>query len=117
MIYDDCFLLSLANGIELLAEVIVPSTPAASIDGSTVIKNPVIIEPVLSKEKPNQVGVQFRPFSFFLEPEAPTVLNDKYILARARPSKEIFAQYNQMFGSAIVIPELNPPKGPLKIVK
>lgn len=116
MIYDDCSLITLANGIDVLAEMVKPKSKEDT-GPFTLVKNPIIVEATPSQEKPGQIGVGFRPYSFFLEPGATVAIMDRFILSITKPNKEIFGQYNQMFGSNIVIPQVNPPKGPLTIVK
>lgn len=87
----------LITGEELIGDV--------TTDSRVTIKNPCMLQMVPSRSNPEQVGMALAPVAMHIEEHA---INCKpeHVLWTANPVKELYNQYNSVFGSGIQLATL-----------
>lgn len=76
-----------------------------TIDDRVTIKNPCVLQMVPSRSNPEQVGMALAPIAMHIENHSITV-NPVHVLWSANPVKELYNQYNSVFGSGIQLATL-----------
>jgi hypothetical protein len=89
----DVKLIRLITGEEILAEVLDWK------NGVMTIQNALVVIP-----QQGQVG--FAPWATVINPEMPEIgLDMKHVIYSVEPAESVVKQYNEIFGSNIVLPE------------
>ena len=89
----DVKLIRLITGEEILAEVLDWK------NGVMTIQNALVVIP-----QQGQVG--FAPWATVINPEMPEIgLDMKHVIYSVEPAEPVVKQYNEIFGSNIVLPE------------
>lgn len=87
----------LITGEELIGEV--------THDDRVTIKNPCLLQMVPSRNNPEQVGMALAPVAMHIENHSITVKHE-HVLWSANPVRELYNQYNSIFGSGIQLATL-----------
>ena len=85
----------LISGEELIADV-TESGSAVSLD------KPCILQMVPSRTNPEQPSMALIPYAMYTESHKVTVKSD-HVVWSEEPLKELYNQYNSIFGSGIVV--------------
>lgn len=87
--------LKLTTGEELVGEVTVT-------DENTHLKNPCIVQLVPSRANPEQPMMAMVPYAITVDGHKIQIKNS-HIVWSGEPVKEVYNQYNSMFGSGIIV--------------
>lgn len=92
-------MIRLVNGSEVLGEV----GRHAEHENILIIKNPVLVMVVPSRNDPKTPSVGFAPFNQFSD-DKEVMIDVQHVLCIMNPVPEFINQYNSMFGG-LVIPD------------
>jgi len=92
------YTLKLVNGDDIVVNVL-----SKTIGGSWTVKDAIVMHQVPAGEGKMQVAVL--PFLPYSAPCESFEILDSHIITCTEPSEEILNQYNNVFGSGIVIPK------------
>lgn len=84
--------IKLISGEELIGDV--------TLDNSVTIKNPCYLQMVPSKTNPEQPAMALVPSALHLQDRGYT-FKPEHVLFVSEPVKELYNQYNSVFGSGI----------------
>lgn len=85
-------IVKLITGEEIIGDV--------NLSGDYTIKKPCVVQLVASRQDPTQPMISLIPYAFFTEEHSITVPVN-FIVWVSKPVKELYNQYNNLFGSGI----------------
>lgn len=88
-------ILKLVTGEELIATV-------KETDGGLLLDKPCILQMVPSRADPQQPQMALIPYAAYTEDHSVTVSNGNIIWSET-PVKELYNQYNSVFGNGLVV--------------
>ena len=89
-------IMKLMNGDEVIADIV------ANNDSMVIINNPAKI--VMFPGEDGGMGLALMPWLPYSDDEE-VKIREKNILVTVSPSSEIFSEYNERFGSGLVVPD------------
>ena len=92
-------LLRLKSGEDVIADVDLVGT-----EDTIILENPAILMP-MGDTRGNQVQMGFGPWAPFSDNKKFEIPRD-WLVFISTPAKDLLNQYNQMFGSGIVVPDM-----------
>lgn len=91
-------IVKLITGEEIIGEV-------TDLTSKFVVKNPCVLQMVPSRNNPEQVGMALAPIAMHVENHTVTV-KVEHVLWAVTPVKELYNQYNSVFGTGIQLATL-----------
>ena len=93
-------LLRLKSGEDIIADVTLVDT-----EDTIKVKNPAVIMPMGQQQQGGQMSMGFGPWAPFAEEKEFEIPRD-WLVYISTPNMDLLNQYNQMFGSGIVVPDM-----------
>ena len=93
-------LLRLKSGEDVIADVTLVDT-----EDTIKIKNPAQIIPMGQQQQGGQMSMGFGPWAPFAEEKEFEIPRD-WLVYISTPNKDLLNQYNSVFGSGIVVPDM-----------
>ena len=88
-------IVKLISGEEIIGEV-------TESNGSITIKKPCVLQIVPSRTNPEQPAMGLFPYAAYVESHTITLKEDS-IVWKEDPLKELYNQYNSVFGNGLVV--------------
>ena len=91
-------IIKLISGEELIADV----TPIDIVGNALTLDKPCMLQMVPSRSNPEQPSMALIPYAVYTDSHKVTV-KQEHIIWSEEPLKELYNQYNSIFGSGIVV--------------
>ena len=93
-------LLRLKSGEDIIADVTLVDP-----EDTIKVKNPAVIMPMGQQQQGGQMSMGFGPWAPFSDDKVFEITRD-WLVYISTPGKDLLNQYNSMFGSGIVVPDM-----------
>lgn len=90
-------IIKLVTGEEIVADV-------TEQDQNYTLEKPVVLQLIASRSTPEQPQMALIPYAAYTEDHSVTVSKSNIVWTE-EPVKELYNQYNSIFGSGIVVPQ------------
>ena len=93
-------LLRLKSGEDIIADVTLVDT-----EDTIKIENPAVLMPMGQQQQGGQMSMGFGPWAPFADQKEFEIPRD-WLVYMSTPNKDLLNQYNSVFGSGIVVPDM-----------